>query len=375
MFSLLLLCIADVVALAAGATLALRAQPRGAWRELAVLVALALVVGLGLGVLQRPWGNFAVLRGFAHAIGCVILPVWLLRAAVLWRRHRWLAALLLAAFVVGEGCYLWAREVEPFRLEVTTHRVTSEKLRGLARPLRVACVADLQTDAIGDYEVSVFDRLVELQPDLVLFLGDYLQLEGDELAAELPKLRAQLLKLAPPLGMFAVEGDVDWPAGGAAGVYQGTAVRALDDGATSLPGVPIDLIGLGRRRSRMEFVDAGLLRRAGSQGAGERFPIVFGHAPDFMQSVLRSGLDLDCLMLAGHTHGGQIQVPGFGPVMTLSSVPRWLAGGGVFARGRAWLGVSRGIGMERGHAPRVRFCCRPQLMVIELGPPAGESPR
>ncbi|MCB9876291.1 MAG: metallophosphoesterase [Planctomycetes bacterium] len=375
MSQLLLLCMADVVALVAAAAVALRARPRTAWRELATMLSFGLVAGLGLGVLQRPFGNFAVLRGFAHAISCVILPVWLLRAVVLRRRHRWLAGALVAAFVVGEGCYLWAREVEPFRLEVTTHVCTSEKLRGLERPLCIACVADLQTDAIGAYEVSVFDRLVELQPDLVLFLGDYLQLEGEELAAELPKLRAQLQKLSPPLGMFAVEGDVDWPAGDAAGVYEGTAVRALDDGVASLHGVPIDLIGLGRRRSRLEFADAGLLRRAGAQGAGARFPIVFGHAPDFMQSVLRGGLDLDCLMLAGHTHGGQIQVPGFGPVMTLSSVPRWLAGGGVFPRGRAWLGVSRGVGMERGHAPRVRFCCRPQLMVIELGPPRDDSPR
>jgi uncharacterized protein len=362
MTALQLLCVADALALTVGACVALRAPWRGLGTELAAMGLFVLAVGGALGAVQAPFGSFAVLRGFTHAISCVVLPVVLLRAVRLWRRHRRLATALMVAFAAGEGCHLWAVRVEPFRLEVTTHAVTSERLRGLERPLRIACVADLQTDAIGAYEVAVFDRIVDLQPDLVLFLGDYLQLAGDDLAAELPKLRGQLARLSPPLGMFAVSGDVDGPVGGAAGLCEGTS-------AASLPGVPIDLIGLGRRRSRMEFADAGLVRRAGSEGAGERFPIVFGHAPDFMQSVLRGGLDLDCLMLAGHTHGGQVQVPGFGPLITLSSVPRWLAGGGVFPRGRAWLGVSRGIGMERGHAPRVRFWCRPQLMVVELGPP------
>jgi uncharacterized protein len=372
MTALQLLCVADALALTVGACVALRAPWRGLGTELAALGLFVLAVGGALGTVQAPFGSFAVLRGAAHAIFCVILPVGLLRAARLWRRHRWLAAALLVAFVAGEGCYLWAVRVEPFRLEVTTHAVTSERLRGLERPLRIVCVADLQTDAIGDYEVSVFDRIVDLQPDLILFLGDYLQPGAEAFVVELPKLHEQLARLSPPLGMFAVGGDVDGPAG-AAGICEGTAVHALDDAAVSLPGVPIDLIGLGRRRSRLEFADAGLLRRAGSQGAGERFPIVFGHAPDFMQSVLRGGLDLDCLMLAGHTHGGQVQVPGFGPLITLSSVPRWLAGGGVFAHGRTWLGVSRGIGMEREHAPRVRFWCRPQLMVVELGPPVGDA--
>jgi predicted MPP superfamily phosphohydrolase len=47
-------------------------------------------------------------------------------------------------------------------------------------------------------------------------------------------------------------------------------------------------------------------------------------------------------------------------------VPRWLAAGGVFQQQGAWLVCSRGIGMERGLAPQVRFCCRPQLIVLEL---------
>lgn len=75
------------------------------------------------------------------------------------------------------------------------------------------------------------------------------------------------------------------------------------------------------------------------------------------------------LALAGHTHGGQVQLPWFGPPLVLSNVTRAMGAGGLFRLGESWLCVSRGIGMERNHAPRIRFLCRPELTVLELVPP------
>ena len=49
-----------------------------------------------------------------------------------------------------------------------------------------------------------------------------------------------------------------------------------------------------------------------------------------------------------------------------------MAGGGLFALGDSWLSLSRGIGMERGDAPRIRFLCRPELVVLELRPAASD---
>ena len=75
--------------------------------------------------------------------------------------------------------------------------------------------------------------------------------------------------------------------------------------------------------------------------------------------------DID-LHLAGHTHGGQIVVPGFGPPLTLSKLPR------EYARGlnrwkEHWINVTSGIGMEGHHAPRIRFQCPPEVVLISLG--------
>jgi predicted MPP superfamily phosphohydrolase len=223
----------------------------------------------------------------------------------------------------------------------------------------------LQPEAIGPYEVSVFDALVAEQPDLVLFLGDTMWGQWGGRMRE--PLRAQLRRLSPRLGMFAVVGDVEGDLQSAEAVFAGTGVRVLEDATAALPGVPIDVIGLSCPRSRRPAIDLALAQ----QLRGDRFPIVIGHAPDYMRSVLDRGLRADALLLAGHTHGGQVQVPFVGPLVTLSSVPGWLAAGGVFRRGDAWLAVTRGLGMEGLLAPRIRFWCRPQILVLDLMAPPG----
>ncbi len=98
----------------------------------------------------------------------------------------------------------------------------------------------------------------------------------------------------------------------------------------------------------------------------EQYHVVLGHAPAFAD-----GCDNADLMLAGHTHGGQIYIPGFGAIMTMSGIPRdWANGMTLMDDGRTLI-VSRGVGCERGRAPRIRFCCRPELVVIDLVPEKG----
>jgi len=353
----------DLLALAFGLVCALRLRYRHWIVELLQAVAFAgAVCTVGGGLLLVSYGGFGMLRGVTHAVFCVTLPVLTVRGLKIRREAPWLAALACFGFVCGEAIYVFAREVEPYRLEVTRDAVRSPRLAALERPLRVACVADLQTDRWGAHEVRAFDEVVAFEPDLVLFLGDYLQVESPERHRLQPKFHAQLARIDAPLGMFAVDGDIDAEAGGVHSLFEGTRVQVLVDDRASLPGVPVELIGLSRLRSRAPFLDRGVVASL----RGERFPIVIGHAPDFMLASVRDGLEADALFVAGHTHGGQLQIPGYGAPVTFSSVPRWLGSGGVFEHGRTWLAVSRGIGLERGAAPQVRLFCRPQLMLLEL---------
>jgi predicted MPP superfamily phosphohydrolase len=88
------------------------------------------------------------------------------------------------------------------------------------------------------------------------------------------------------------------------------------------------------------------------------------HAPEprALDRFEASGFDL---LLCGHTHGGQLRVPGFGALVTNCGIDRARARG-LSRYGRAWLHVSAGLGTSP-YAP-VRFACRPEASLLTLLP-------
>jgi predicted MPP superfamily phosphohydrolase len=97
-------------------------------------------------------------------------------------------------------------------------------------------------------------------------------------------------------------------------------------------------------------------------------PVTIGvtHAP--YQRVLNSFVNYGAdVIFAGHTHGGQVQVPGIGALVTNSDLPRELASGlhlWHHALNAAYLEVSAGLGTSI-YAP-VRFSCPPEAVVVTL---------
>ena len=71
------------------------------------------------------------------------------------------------------------------------------------------------------------------------------------------------------------------------------------------------------------------------------------------------------LFLCGHTHGGQVRLPFWGAVITLSKYHKRFESGLYDFEGVPMY-VNRGVGCEGGSAPRVRFLCRPEVAVIDL---------
>jgi predicted MPP superfamily phosphohydrolase len=103
------------------------------------------------------------------------------------------------------------------------------------------------------------------------------------------------------------------------------------------------------------------LRALFARGPSAPHRIVISHAPDFVDS-LPSPVEL---VLAGHTHGGQVVLPFFGPLRTGTRLPRRYAGDLHDFAGTP-LHVSRGVGMERDFAPQVRFFCPPEICVLDV---------
>jgi predicted MPP superfamily phosphohydrolase len=267
------------------------------------------------------------------------------------------ASLLLAT-------YAEAYHHGPYDLQVRRHAVDLTKGRAPAGVLRLVHLSDLQTFAIRPYERRVFAKVAELNPDLLLFTGDYVQSRyrptRTRASADLRALLAEL-RLQPRYGIFALQGDVDaeeWQT-----LFDGLGVTCLAnqharvrlDGGRSLA-----LTGLDLRASREN--NPVRLARLLEQAPTADYHLLAGHSPDFVRALGGSAIDL---ALAGHTHGGQIVIPGFGPPLTLSRLPRRYAGG-LHRYSDVPLHVSRGIGMERGLAPQVRFFCPPEICVLEV---------
>jgi len=305
-----------------------------------------------VGAFLSPTDPFGKLQLLAWAV-FVHLPLFLLGGAyLLFRRNTQTAfvSVFLAIGLVAVGFYSFL--VEPWRLEITRLTIISPKL---ATPVRVALIADIQTEAPGAYEERALRMVQEEKPDLILFLGDYIQVKGRDRYTEACKAFNKMLhevNLQAPLGVHAVRGNVDrsnirqvYFDGLSVSTYERT--RTVDLGPLALTGLSFE----DSLNKRFVLVPQG------------KFHIVFGHHPNYSLGLVDANL-----LLAGHTHGGQVRLPFVGPILTLSRVPRsWTGGLTVLEPGKALI-VSRGIGMERVNAPQMRFLCRPEIVIVDLTP-------
>jgi uncharacterized protein len=223
-------------------------------------------------------------------------------------------------------------------------------------------IADLQCEEVGDHEREAVDRLMRERPDLILLAGDYHQGSAAKLAEQLPALRELLGRLHAPGGVYAVHDDTEGVAE-ARQVMAGTGVRLLVD--------QIAHVRLGDRRLAIGGIERSYWNGAAraTVAALERprgradVRLLLTHRPDAVK--LLSGARVD-LTVAGHTHGGQLQLPLVGPLTTASGVPRDVAAGGLHEVDGHRIYVSRGVGVERGQAPRLRMGAVPEVSLITL---------
>ncbi len=312
----------------------------------------SLVLAYGLAKLSG-WHLFGILGLFAWGVFGHTLLV-LAGAALVHRRTHVRTALAAGLAAVTLGLIaIDAFLIEPRWLEVSRHRIESPKL---SQPVRIVVLADIQTDDPGAYERRVLTAAMAEQPDLILLPGDYLHVDTDEqFDAGAVELRGilQEVGLAAPLGVYAVGGNTDperWPK-----IFDGLDVTCFEDSGNVRAG-ELSITGLRLGHS---------FRRSHRIAASPEFHLVFGHGPDFSLG----DVDAD-LLIAGHCHGGQVRLPFFGPPIKLAWIPRAWTSGLHEIRPGTWLSVSRGIGLERLRAPRLRFLCRPEVVVIDLVPAA-----
>jgi len=273
------------------------------------------------------------------------------------RRRRYRRAILSAA-ALGVLCIAWGF-VEPWLPEVVHVRIESAKLAPGARPVRIVHLSDIHCDPEPRLEEILPDLVAAEEPDLVVFTGDAVNEP-----AGLPVFRKAMQALTKVAPVFAVKGNWDVWYFRELERFDGTDVRALDGDA--------EVVDAGGTRVRVAGLaydhEEDLDRALGGAAPGDLSVLLY-HTPDLVPDLAARAAPPD-LYLCGHTHGGQVRLPFYGAVITLSRLGKaYEAGLYALAKGTR-LYVNRGLGMEGGPAPRVRFLCRPEITVLEIVPAA-----
>lgn len=264
------------------------------------------------------------------------------------KRHQ---KLILTFGVMGLLCILYGAFVEPFWPEFTFLKLSSSKLAPHCK-VRIIHISDVHSDPFPRLEERLPAEIAALKPDIIAFSGDALNCgEG------LPIYRKFLTRLAKIAPTFVVKGnwdawyftDLDRFGGTGATELDGTAQKvAVGDCAVWVGGLPV-----GTQKA---------VKDAMQNAPVTDYRVFLFHYPDFIEEMEKNKIDL---YLAGHTHGGQIALPFYGAIVTLSARGKQFESG-LHNFKDTYLYVNRGIGMEGGKAPRVRFCARPEITVIDV---------
>jgi predicted MPP superfamily phosphohydrolase len=276
-------------------------------------------------------------------------------------RSKAVSRLLVGMFAILVSAGLWGFGIEPASLHNATYRLALPHWPSACAGLRVAVLADLHTGSPFN-GLDKLDEIIALtrkaRPDLVLVPGD-LVIDSVKGGRFVPprEIAARLARLRAPLGTHAVLGNHDWWNGAnkVRKALTGAGIPVLDDRAVPLAkgDCRFWLAGFGDLWEGRPDV-----RRA-LQAVPAGSPVLaFTHNPDLFPAVPANV----ALTVAGHTHGGQVRIPFYGPVITPSRHGKRYAQGHIVERGRH-LFVSPGLGTS---ILPVRFLVPPEISVLHL---------
>jgi len=254
---------------------------------------------------------------------------------------------------------------------IVTHYRLSPPRWPDSHKLSIAVIADLHSGGpnMGLARVAeVVDAANALRSDLVVVLGDYFATHKF-VTERVPHAAwaGELARLQAPLGVYAIFGNHDWwyDIDGVRAALRRVDLPALENDAVLIgrPGQKFWLAGLGDQLayrlgpSQFRGVDdlSGTLAKIRTDDP----VILLAHEPDIFPQVPQSV----ALTLAGHTHGGQIRMPGMRPLWVPSAYGDRFAYGHVVENGRHMI-VSGGLGTS---VVPLRLGVPPEIVRVRLG--------
>ncbi len=325
-----------------------------------LLLALLPRLGLSFGPVGPPLVALVLLRWLMAVL--LIIP-WRWRRALTISTLRTALAALWTFNALLSACVFDALYIEPFRLTVTKVAVDGPAFLP-ERALRVIQLSDLHVERTTRRERDILAEVAALEPDIIILTGDYLNLSYLSDPVTLADTRDFLAQLHAPYGVYAVTDRYGDPANAMRIIFDGQPITMLYDETVCLPfdGADLCLIGIQSHRNALER-DRGVLAALAAQTPPGAYKLLLYHTPDLAETVDENDI---ALYLAGHTHGGQIRLPLYGAVVTFSAYGKKYEMGR-YTLGQTTLYVSRGLGMEGSVAPRARFLCLPEIVVVDIG--------
>jgi len=268
-----------------------------------------------------------------------------------------LVVVLITVFL-SLGC--WAFIIEPNRLVVHQETISLPNWPASLDGYRVAVISDIHAGS-PFIDVEKMRRIVSLtndqKPDLIVLLGDFMVTNRWFKRID-PEVIAQTLKdLHASGGVYSVLGNHDWWFDGTRvrSALESAGIKVLENDVTpvEMRGRKVWLAGLADALTRPQNVSGTLAKIPSGEPA-----IVLMHVPDVFPSITN---DVS-LTLAGHTHGGQVNLPLVGRLIVPSEFGQRYAAGLVIEHGKS-LFVTTGIGTS---ILPIRFRVPPEIAVLTL---------
>jgi len=280
------------------------------------------------------------------------------------KAHRRKRRLIL--LVVGILLIIFLFTALDSRLTVRYYSVSSEKLSG---NIRVVMISDLHSALFVKNQSELIQKVIELKPDAVLFVGDLCDDWSKRDRAE------DLLRGITPLyPCYYVTGNHEYWTGKSDEIlslfskYDLTVLNGKSD-VLSVNGQEINICGITDSAapyySDMKQTTEQQLDDLADVCADGRFTLLMAHRPEFFETYLRYDFDL---VLSAHAHGGQWRIPGlingvYSP--NQGWFPKYA--GGRYEESDTVMIVGRGLGNNGGIVPRIYN--PPEIVVVDINSP------
>jgi uncharacterized protein len=270
---------------------------------------------------------------------------------------------ILTIVGTGYGGYFYANEIEPRLLKINKHVISHVDIPESFNGFKIVQFSD--THLGFHYDLKQFKKMLaqisSLKPDIIFFTGDLMDAPNQYPFSE--EIVPLLKNLEAPFGKYSIYGNHDH-GGYGSDIYK-NIMKLADFKLLLNSSEQIQLLD-GSRIFVMGIDDA-MLGRPDFESAMENIPdehykILLSHAPDLADNAVRYGIQLQ---LSGHSHGGQIQIPFVGALITPPFAKKYWEGFyeiGV-TETPLTLYVNRGIGTTR--LP-FRFLSKPEITLFTL---------